>query len=116
MKIYKKLAFSTLLISAATVFNSTAFAGCSSTRCVGAIERLYINSAGNLFIASDGDETSLDCTAQNGVYMTLPASDPNFDRKYALLLTAYSLGQDVGIRIVNGSSNCAVSYFWIDKP
>jgi hypothetical protein len=73
-------------------------------------------SDGNLRIATDGDETLLNCTAVNDVYVTLQTDDPNFNRKYALLLTAYTLGQDVGIRMVEGSPNCAVSYFYVDNP
>ena len=116
MKTSQRLTFSTLLLGIITVLSSTAFADCSSNRCVGEIERLYTNSAGTLYIGSDGDETMLDCTSPNDVYMTLEASDPNFNRKYAMLLTAYSLNQEIGIRIVVGSPNCAVSYFYIDKP
>jgi hypothetical protein len=71
---------------------------------------------GNLRIATDGDETVLNCTPVDGVYLTLQTDDPNFNRKYALLLTAYTLDQDVGIRIVEGTSNCAVSYFYVDNP
>ena len=116
MKTCQKWIFSTVLMGTLTAVNSLAFADCSATTCYGAIQRLYVNTNGNLYIASDGDERNLDCDPVAGVYMTLPATDPNFNRKYAMLLTGYSLNQDVGIRIVTGSSNCTVSYFYIDAP
>ena len=115
MKISKKLTLTTFVFCLSIVFNATAFADCSNTQCVGLIERLYTDSNGTLFIASDGDERALGCTSPADVYMTLDPADPNFNRKYAMLLTAFSLNQEVGIRIVTGSPACAISYFYIDK-
>lgn len=112
----KSVMAASLACLAALSWSSATVAECSDRFCVGQVQRLYMASDGNLRIASDGDETLLNCTAVGGVYMTLQADDPNFNRKYALLLTAYSLKQEVGIRIINGSSNCAVSYFFIDNP
>ena len=116
MKISQKLTLAAVVLSLLIIFNTTtSFADCSTTQCVGMIERLYTDSNGILYIASDGDERTLDCTPPANVYMTLDPSDPNFNRKYAMLLTAFSLNQEIGIRIVNGSPTCAISYFYIDK-
>ncbi len=115
MNIFQKLTFAAVAFCLVVIFNSTSFADCSSTQCVGMIERLYTDSNGILYIATDGDERALDCTPPANVYMTLDPADPNFNRKYAMLLTAFSLNQEIGIRIVNGSPSCAISYFYIDK-
>ncbi len=90
-------------------------AACSSKICVGKIERLYTNSAGGLYIATDGDETKLGCNAKAGVYITLQPEDANFDRKYALLLTAISLDKQIGLRIVDGSDPCLLSYIFMNN-
>ncbi len=92
-----------------------ASAACSSTVCTGKIERLYTNAQGTLYIATDGNEQALNCTAPAGKYISMPATDENFDRKYALLLTALSLDKPVGLRIVTGSSDCALSYIFMDN-
>lgn len=115
MKTFQKLTLAAFIFGLTMIFSSTVFADCSNIQCVGMIERLYTNSNGTLYVATDGDETALDCTPPAGVYMTLDPADPNFNRKYAMLLTAFSLNQEIGIRIINGSSTCAISYFYIDK-
>jgi hypothetical protein len=117
MRSFKKSILAASLTALAALFwSSTTVADCGSLSCYGAVQRLYMAFDGNLRIATDGDETLLNCTAVSDVYVTLQADDPNFNRKYALLLTAYTLDQDVGIRIAEGSPNCAVSYFYVDNP
>ncbi len=96
------------------VAGSVAFATCSSTTCYGKVTRVYV-SGGTLYIATDGDETQLNCTSPSGVYVTIPTSDSMFDAKYATLLTAMSLGKKVGLRIVDNDANCKVSYIYMDN-
>lgn len=95
---------------------TVAFASCSTARCTGLIERLFFTSAGALYIATDGDERNLNCSAPGDVYITMTAESPVFNEQYAMLLTAMTLEQEVGLRIVEGSSNCALSYITIDIP
>ncbi|PHR27873.1 MAG: hypothetical protein COA36_07895 [Desulfotalea sp.] len=95
---------------------SLAFADCSTKICVGLIERILMDSEGTAWIATDGDERSLNCSADSGVYVTMTTASPVFKEQYALLLTAQSLGQVVGLRIIEGSENCAVSYIYLDAP
>jgi len=111
----KKILVGILAFSFSVIFNTAAFSACSSNICVGEIERLYTNSAGLLYIATDGDETALDCNAVANVYITLPADDEHFNQKYALLLTAMSLNKTVGLRIINGSDNCSLSYVYVEN-
>lgn len=115
MRNYCRFIIVALLVSFTFVFNSIAFADCSATACVGKIMRLYSDNAGNVLIGTDGDERVLDCTSPADVYITLPNTDPNFDRKYAMLLTAMTLDQAVTIRAITGSTNCSVGYIAIDS-
>lgn len=112
---YKKAITLCLSIGLILSISNTAFADCSADRCVGSIQRLYTDSTGTLYIATDGNEKALSCTAPAGVYITMPADDENFDRKYAMMLTAMTLENTVGLRIVGGSSNCALSYVYMDN-
>ena len=95
--------------------STSAFAACSTIICEGTIERLYTDSAGVLYIATDGDESQLNCTSPLNVYVTMDPSDPNFDRKYAMMLTSMSMGYPVGLRIIDNDPNCAVSYIYTDN-
>ena len=106
---FQVLMASTILLVSAGV----SFADCSSVGCTGKIERLYIDGT-TLYIASDGDESLLNCTSPANVYVTLPTSDPDFDRKYAMLLTAFSLKATVGLRINDGSAACSLNYVYVD--
>lgn len=104
-----------LVFGFSVLISTTAFSACSSTACYGEIERLYTDSTGVLYIATDGDETALDCDAVSDVYITLPADDEHFNQKYAMLLTAISLKKNVGLRISTGSNNCSLSYIFMDN-
>lgn len=111
---FRKLLLVVMVVALTLTVNTMAFSACSTNSCVGTIQRLYTNSAGLVYIATDGDERALDCESPASVYITLPADDENFDRKYALLLAAALKKQQVGLRIINGSENCALSYVYVD--
>ena len=66
------------------LFSANVYAGCTSDRCYGKIDRLYVNGS-TFFISTDGDENLLDCTAPGGVYITMSTEDPNFKNLYAIL-------------------------------
>jgi len=99
---------------ATLLITNIAYSACNDTMCIGKITRVYI-SGGTLYIATDGDETALKCTAPANKYVTIPTSDPMLDEKYATLLTAMSLGNTVGLRIIDNDPNCAVSYLYMDN-
>lgn len=110
----KKGIIGILVFVLSVLSNTMVFADCSTTTCVGKIKRLYHNSEGLLYIATDGDEGNLDCDAVSGRYVTLPPGDEYFDRRYAMLLTAMSLQKKVGLRIITGSDNCSLSYIYME--
>ena len=98
----------------AIALTDNAYSACSTTACVGKITRVYI-SGNTLYIATDGDETALNCDSPAGVYVTIPTSDPMLDEKYATLLTAMSLGNTVGLRIIENDPNCALLYVYMNN-
>lgn len=89
-------------------------AACNAKMCIGKVVRLFLNNS-KLYIATDGDERALNCTAIANSFVSIPQSDPLFDQKYALLLTAVSLNKKVGIRIVESSAGCTVNYVYMDS-
>ena len=96
------------------LLSTNVYAACSSDRCEGKIDRLYM-SGGTLFISTDGDETLLDCTAPADVYITISSSNPEFKNLYAMMLTSMSLDNTVGLRINNGSDKCSLMYTYMDN-
>ena len=102
------------LLACLVVFSANVYAECTSDRCYGKIERLYVNGS-TFFIGTDGDESFLDCTAPGGVYITVSTDNPNFKNLYAMMLTSMSLNNTIGLRIENGSSNCNLIYTYMDN-
>ena len=94
--------------------SSSVYAACDADRCLGKIDRLYMQS-GTLYISTDGDETLLDCNAPAGVYITIPTSNPEFKNLYAMMLTSMSLNNTIGLRIANGSESCSLVYTYMDN-
>lgn len=103
------------IVGAATLTN-VAFAACQPNVCVDvAVERLYIHANSLLYIATDADETQLDCVPYVSTYVTLNPNDANFDAIYSALLAAQIANRVVTIRIFNGSSTCRVMYVMLDQ-
>ena len=102
------------LLACLIVFSANVYAECTSDRCYGKIERLYVQN-NNLYISTDGDESFLDCSAPAGVYVTISTDNPNFKNLYAMMLTSMSLDNNIGFRIENGSSACNLLYTYMDN-
>lgn len=104
-----------ILTLALSLFSFTATnAECDAKFCNGKIKRLVINDSG-ISIRTDGNHSNLNCAATNG-YVQLHNSHIQFDRIYAMLLTAASTNQQITIRIDEGSTNCTVQYTYMDFP
>ena len=110
----QKLIYGVCMVVFLVLLSTSVYAACTADRCVGKIDRLYVNG-GTLFISTDGDENNLDCTAPGGVYITIPSSDPDFKNLYAMMLTSMSLDNTIGLRIENGSDRCALIYTYMDN-
>lgn len=102
------------LLAGLVLFSANVYAGCTSDRCYGKIERLYVQND-TLYISTDGDESFLDCNAPGGVYVTVTTDNPNFKNLYAMMLTSMSLNNNIGFRIENGSSACNLLYTYMDN-
>ena len=110
----QKLIYGVCMVVFLVLLSTSVYAACTANRCVGKIERLYVNG-GTLYISTDGDETNLNCTAPAGVYITMPSSYPDFKNLYAMMLTAISLNNTIGLRIQEGSDRCSLIYTYMDN-
>lgn len=111
----KRIMFVTVIaVGLLLSFSAASMAACSTIACSGQVQRLYF-SGNYLYIGTDGDESSLNCTAAAGAYVAIPVSDQFIDEKYALLLTAVSLGKNATIRINENSNPCTVNYVYMDN-
>ncbi len=108
-----KKIFSVFAVVGAVFCAGIAGAACTSTTCTGKVERAYF-SGNTLYVATDGDESALNCTSPAGKYVTIPASDPDFDRKYAMILTAMASNFDIGLRVIDNDPACALQYVFMD--
>jgi hypothetical protein len=102
------------LLACLVVFSANVYAGCSSDRCYGKIERMYVIDNA-MYISTDGDETFLDCSPPGGVYVSISTDNPNFKNLYAMMLTSMSLNNNIGFKIETGSSNCNLLYTYMDN-
>ena len=102
------------VLACLVLFSANVYAECTSDRCYGKIERLYVES-NTLYISTDGDESFLDCNSPAGVYVTVTTDNPNFKNLYAMMLTSMSLNNNIGFRIENGSSACNLLYTYMDN-
>jgi len=96
------------------LFSTSVYAACTTTKCTGQIDRLYI-TGGKLYISTDGDERNLNCNAVSDVYLTLSTSNPDFKNYYAMMLTTMSMGNQIGLRIETGSEGCELLYAHMDN-
>jgi len=103
----KKLILGALALG---VIATSSYAGCSATKCIGKVDKLYMTANGTLYVGMDGDESALSCTAPSGAYMSLAEGDIGKNAMYSLLLTAQTTNRDVTIRIQTGSPDCRVLY------
>lgn len=100
----------------ALTLGGTVYANCANVTCQSIhIDRLYLNAAGPVYVATDDDESALNCTPVSNVYLTLNTSDPNADYIYSTLLAAYVAGNPVSIRIDDLSPVCEIRYIFVDR-
>ena len=92
------------------------FANCTKNACSGVGKEVLLSiyptgwSDGRVYIQGPSDRSNLDCTLEEGNYMTLMSTHPLFKEIYSTVLTAISTQKPLTIRIKNGSANCEVSY------
>lgn len=96
-----------------TPFYSLSASKCTSWGCISTIKTLYINSSGVIFVGTPLDERLANCTPESGIYFTMK---PSIGSKevYSALLTAYIAQKPVMLRVIEGSSQCELSYVSLD--
>lgn len=91
--------------------SSHASASCNGIACSAIlVDTIYANISGNVYIATSGTETNLNCTPASNVYLTLEMDQPGSYTIYALLLEAQKSSKAIKLRIYDNSSGCKVKY------
>lgn len=81
----------------------------------GAVQRMQVDGAGNLWFAMDGATSTSERYCKPGWYgfaMYIPAAHPQYPYYFALLATAVSKGKSVyiaNIGVFNGSAACDIT-------
>ena len=88
---------------------------CASWGCTSTIDELYTTANGDVYIRTPLDETQANCTVHTGSHFVLSADSQNFKEIYSSLLAAYVSNSTIQLRIVEGSSNCRISYVRLSK-
>lgn len=102
------------VLVAALGFTAVAYAECYSGGCTEVyVDELYPDSGG-AWIQTSGTETLANCTADSGIFLRLNGG-PGFDAIYSTLLAAQISEKKVGIRIVDGSNPCTISYVRLNR-
>lgn len=111
-----KILFYVLTLSA--IASTSAQAACNDKFCEGSandvIRILYLSQGQNVWIevpAADG--VNLNCNRVEGKFLSLKPSHGLFKEVYSTLLTAVSQNLKVRLRIVEGSSDCEISYVFL---
>ncbi|TMP30449.1 hypothetical protein CWB98_23250 [Pseudoalteromonas rubra] len=113
MKLFKSLLLPLLCFSSTAVFAGV----CNPDFCHKVyIERLYVEASGKIFIGTSGDEKILNCNAESGSYVTIPAGTPGADFLYSALLTAQTTNLPIEvIQVDDNLPGCVVQYITLDK-
>ena len=106
-KLFLKAICALLILSVSTIASANQ---CTTWGCISTIEDLYTNADGYIYIGTPLDEKIANCTPVSGVYFSLNTASGNAKEIYSSLLTAFTTGKKIQLRIKEGSSNCEISY------
>lgn len=102
---------------AALLVPGMAWAVCNNYTCEDVkITVMVTIGDGNVLIRTNGNQSSLDCTQESGVYMTLLASSARFKEMYANVLAFQLAGQPMSFRVNIGSAGCTLAYVYGNTP
>lgn len=103
-----------LLIAGALFSASSANAACYVNFCKGeaasTVVSIFPNGSGNVYIEPPSDKANLNCSLAEGSYLVLQADHPLFSEIYSTILSAVAMNKLFQVRIVEGSTNCRISY------
>ncbi|CCN35784.1 hypothetical protein VIBNISFn27_200006 [Vibrio nigripulchritudo SFn27] len=96
-----------------SLISSIANAACNRDECYGkgaqVVSSMMVHEGGVYIIPPESSRNNLDCQL-DGTSMTLNKNHPYFDEVYSTILTAMAAGNNLMVRIKNGSKGCQVSY------
>lgn len=102
----KKIIMSVLALG---VLNTSLFADCSGAACTQVdITRLYMTDYGTIFVGTSGTESSLNCSANGGSYLSIRNADIGKNALFSLLLTAQTTKKKIDIGLEDGSPDCHI--------
>ena len=101
-----------LFLSSTLFWSSLALSGsCDSISCTAKITNLYPHGGnGKIYIEVDADKSSLNCSLDQGRFITLKETSKRHSEIYSMLLAATIAEKEIRLRIVDGSSDCELSY------
>lgn len=99
------------------IFSSGVNAECSGKDCRGiTIERLYLNPSSNrINFSTSGDETELDCNANNEQYIFMSLDSVSSKEAYSLLLAAHMSQSTFWVKVTAADTVCEVVYLVSDN-
>lgn len=100
------LSFSVLISVASSTFADCAAGSCNNVN----IQAMQIVSDGNVYIQTDGIESSLNCRPEANVFLKLNTNTNGGKNIYSALLSAQARGKAVDIRVIDNISPCEVVY------
>jgi hypothetical protein len=101
----------------ALLVSGAASAGCNNYTCEDVKITVVVTIGdGNVLIRTDGNQSSLDCTQESGVYMTLLASSARFKEIYANVLAFQIAKLPMSFRVNIGSTGCTLAYVYGNTP
>lgn len=104
----KKMLSSILVLGTLSI---SSYAGsCNATGCNDVtIESISVRTSGSILIATDGDESVLNCTSPANRYITL-LDGAGKNAIYSMLLTKMTTKAKATLRITPGSSVCSLAF------
>ncbi|RZF55977.1 hypothetical protein EXE30_04035 [Acinetobacter halotolerans] len=83
---------------------------CAAWGCISRIENLVIQDSGRILINTPLDQSIVNCKLYGNTYFVVSSGQPRYKELYSMLLSAYLTKTKVQLRIVEGSTNCEISY------
>lgn len=107
----KKILISALaMIALSTMAN----AACSATGCYNVkVIKVLVTTSGDILLATDGTEASLNCDSVVDQYMTVTVNNPGKNAMYSMFLTAMTTGKKITASIIPSSAGCKISYAYM---
>jgi hypothetical protein len=110
----RMLSRTVILAASLAGLTQVAHADCLASGCYTVyIEQLMPTATNGVWIQTSGNETLMNCTADSGLFIHLPAGTPK--EIYSTLLAAHMADKLVSIVVNQGTNPCTVSYAYLNR-